>query len=187
MDEGSTRSSFRNLLDRMNRQRKPISYLPSIFTLFRLAALPTLIFLMDTGQVIPADSLFLLAISSDLVDGYLARKLKVASKFGANFDVTIDFLFVSGVFLFFTVKGIYPLWVLGVILAMYFQFLVTSNLTKVIFDPFGKYYGSLLYGAVGLTMLFSGQTARDIITVAFVAVTGVSLASRIISYISFKK
>jgi phosphatidylglycerophosphate synthase len=142
-----------------------------------------LIFFMDAGQAILADSLFLLAISSDLADGYLARKLGVSSKFGASFDVSIDFLFISGVFLYFTIKGIYPAWILMVIAAMFVQFLVTSNMTKFVFDPVGKYYGSLLYGAIGLTMLFSGQFARDIITVAFVGVSVASLSSRLIYYV----
>jgi cardiolipin synthase len=135
---------------------------------------------MDSGEAILADFLFLLAISSDFADGYLARELGVSSKFGANLDVSIDFLFITGVFLYFTIRGIYPAWVLIIITAMFVQFLVTSNLTIVIFDPVGKYYGSLLYGAIGLTMLFPGQIARDMITVAFVGVSVASLSSRLI-------
>ena len=183
-ERGLTISSIRSLLDRINRgQRKPAPYLPSCVTLLRITALPALIFFMYNGQIIFADSLFLLAISSDLADGYLARKLGVSSRFGANFDVSIDFLFISGVFLYFTINGIYPPWILIIIAAMFVQFLVTSNLTKVIFDPFGKYYGSLLYGAIGLTMLFPGQIAGDIITVAFVGVSIASLSSRVIYYV----
>jgi phosphatidylglycerophosphate synthase len=174
-----TKSSIHSLLVRI-KQRSPMSYLPSAVTFLRLAALPQLVFFMGTGRVVLADALFLLAISSDLADGYLARKLGVSSKFGASFDVSIDFLFIGGVFLYFTIMGIYPAWVLVIIAAMFVQFLVTSNLTKVIFDPVGKYYGSLLYGAIGLTMLFPGQIARDIITVAFLGVSVVSLSSRLI-------
>lgn len=138
---------------------------------------------MTSSQVILADFLFLLAISSDFVDGCLARKLKVSSKFGASLDACVDFLFIGGVFLYFTISGIYPAWVLGIITAMFVQFLVTSKFTKVNFDPVGKYYGSLLYGAIGLTLLFPWQTARDIITVAFLGVTIASLSSRLIYYV----
>ncbi len=173
---------FIPMLDRINRQRKPISYLPSTFTLLRLATLPTLIFLIDTGQIIPADSLFLLAIGSDLADGYLARKLKVSSKFGANFDASVDFLFIGGVFLYFTIENIYPPWVLLTIVAMFVQFLLSSKLTHVMFDPVGKYYGSLLYGAIGLTMLFPGQNARFTIMIAFACVTIASISSRLVFY-----
>ncbi len=179
MEHASNRSLIRNLLDRIG---KPISHIPSAITLLRLMALPTLVFLLDSGLVIPADSIFLLAISSDLIDGYLARKLGVSSKFGANLDATVDFLFIGGIFLYYTIRGIYPAWLLMIIAAMFAQFLVTSHLTKVAFDPFGKYYGSLLYGAIGLTMLFPQQIARDMITLAFVGVSGASLCSRLIYY-----
>lgn len=171
-------SPIHSLLDRI-KQGKIISYLPSAVTLLRLTTLPPLIFLMNTGHVFAANSLFLLAVSSDLADGYLARKLDVSSKFGANFDVSTDFLFISGVFLYFTVNEIYPAWVLLIIVAMFAQFLVTSKL-KVFFDPVGKYYGSLLYGAIGLTMLFPEKISRDIIIAAFVGVTAASISSRII-------
>ena len=152
-----------------------------------MSSLPALIFFLDKGQTIPADILFLLAISSDLVDGYLARKLGVSSKFGASFDATIDFLFISGVFLYFTIKGIYPSWVLAIIAAIFIQFLVTSNMTKTVFDPIGKYYGSLLYGAIGLTMLFPEKIATDTITVAFVCVSVASLLSRLIYNLEKRK
>jgi hypothetical protein len=49
-------------------------------------------------------------------------------------------------------------------------------------DPLGKYYGSLLYGAIGLTMLFPGQIARDMISVAFVSVSVASLSSRLVLF-----
>jgi len=142
---------------------------------------------MDSGEATLADFLFLVAIASDLADGYLARKLSVSSRFGASLDVGIDFLFVAGVFLYFTIRGIYPALVLVVIVAVFVQFLVTSKLTGVVFDPVGKYYGSLLYGAIGLTMLFPGKIARDMITVAFVGVSAVSLLSRSIYYLKKRK
>jgi phosphatidylglycerophosphate synthase len=170
--------SIHTLLDRISwKHRKAASYLPSAVTFLRLGVLPMLVFFMDSGEAVLADSLFLLAISSDLVDGYLARKL----------DVCIDFLFIAGVFLYFTIRGIYPAWVLMVIIAVFVQFLVTSKLTGVVFDPVGKYYGSLLYGAIGLTMLFPGKIARGMIAVAFVGVSAVSLFGRSIYYLKKRK
>ncbi len=183
MNKGSAQFSIRSLLERVNRwQTKPILYLPSAVTFLRLSALPILTSLMYAGQVVPADLVFLLAIFSDLADGYLARKLKVSSKFGANFDACVDFLFIGGVFLYFTIERIYPAWVLLTIVAMFVQFLLSSKLTHVMFDPVGKYYGSLLYGAIGLTMLFPGQSARFTIMIAFACVSIASISSRLIFY-----
>jgi len=184
MERDLNRSHIQRLIDRINsKQRKLALWLPSTVTFLRLTALPALILSLDAGLVILADFLFLLTIFSDLLDGYLARRLQVCSRFGADFDACIDFLFIGGVFLYFTVKGIYPAWVLVIIVVMFAQFLVTSRLTGVVFDPFGKYYGSLLYGAIGLTILFPEQAARDIIMVAFVGVSAASLSSRLIYYV----
>ncbi len=74
--------------------------------------------------------------------------------------------------------GAYPIWVFLVIVTMFVQFLVTSKLTKLVFDSVGKYYGSLLYGAIGLTLLFSTQMVRNVIAVALVGVSGVAVVSR---------
>ncbi len=188
MDDDPSRSSIHSLHDKINpRHKKPILYLPTAMTLLRLASSPLLVFLINAGHVVAADSLFLLAISSDLADGYLARKLGASSQFGEIIDVGVDFAFISGLFLYFTIEGIYPAWVLIIIAAMFTQFLVTSTLAKFVFDPVGKYYGSLLYGAIGLTMLFSDQIARDIIVVAFIALTCASLSSRLIYYLKSRK
>ncbi len=174
-------------MDRFNRpHNKQLVYLPTVVTFLRLAALPTHVFFFSTDQVVIADFVFLLAIFSDIADGFLARKLGVSSKFGASFDACIDFLFIGGTFLYFALAGLYPVWVLAIIVGMFAQFIATSKLTRLIFDPVGKYYGSLLYGAIGLTMLFPEQTSRNIITTAFVCVSVASLCSRLIYYLKQK-
>jgi hypothetical protein len=84
-------------------------------------------------------------------------------------------------FRIFVTAGLYPYWVLPLILFVYVQFLITSFRSKKIYDPIGKYYGSLLFGAIGLTLLFSGQLFYYIISAGIVAVTGASLISRLVS------
>jgi phosphatidylglycerophosphate synthase len=160
--------------------RKLGLYLPSAVSVLRLIIFPFLIFWVSNGQVFFGDLLFVFAICSDLADGYLARKMGVSSKFGASFDVAVDFIFISGMFLFFVVEGIYPVWVLLMIVFMFAQFKVTGLLTKVIYDPIGRYYGSLLYGAIGLTLLFTSNLAQSIIIISLVGVSITSLVSRLI-------
>lgn len=135
---------------------------------------------MSNAQISLTAMLYFIAVGSDWADGYLARKMKTSSKRGAIFDAFIDFLFIGGVFLYFGVAGIYPLWVFALITFMFAQFAVSSLLSGVVYDPFGKYYGSLLYGVIGLTIVFSGYAARNILTVSLLAVTAVSLASRLV-------
>jgi phosphatidylglycerophosphate synthase len=162
-----------------------IPYLPTAVTFLRLLALPFLVSLIVAEQIFFADLLFILAISSDLADGYLARKMHFSSRFGANLDVTVDAFFVGGIFLYFVFSGVYPFWVLLLIFGMYVQYLLTSKLLKITFDPIGKYYGSLLYGAIGLTMLFDGQPAENIILYSLVGVSILTLSSRLV-YIAKK-
>ena len=161
-------------------QLKVIPYLPTAVTLLRLLALPFLFSLITTGQVLFADLLFILAIGSDLADGYLARKMGLSSRFGANLDVIVDTIFTGGMFLYFSLSGIYPSWAFFLIIFMFLQFILTSKLLKITFDPIGKYYGSLLYGAIGLTMLFTGQLAQNIILYSLVVASILTLSGRFV-------
>lgn len=160
--------------------QRSLIYLPSAVTSLRLVALPLLTFSLSFGQVFLGYLCFLLAFVSDLADGYIARRLSVCSKFGAKFDAVVDFIFVLGVFIYFVLQGLYPEWILGLIIFMFAQFIVTSVLSKVFYDPLGKYYGGFFYGAIGLTILPFGTTLTGVIAMLLVGVTGVSLISRIV-------
>jgi phosphatidylglycerophosphate synthase len=153
---------------------------PSIVTSVRLVLFPILIFYLINGQIFLADSLFVIAIASDLADGYLARKLCVPSKFGGIFDAVVDFVFIGGIFLYFAASGVFPVWMFLLVVFMFLQFVATSALVGTVYDPLGKYYGSLLYGAVGLTFLFSSALAVNAICLATVGVTIACLLSRLI-------
>jgi cardiolipin synthase len=154
--------------------------LPSAITGIRLAIFPFLILTLGAGMTLVADLLFLAAIATDLTDGYMARILGVSTEFGRVFDATVDFLFIGGMFLNFTIVGIFPIWVFLLVVLMFVQFAATSLFYGVIFDPIGKYYGSLLYGGIGLTILFPTQTATNLIISAFAVVTATCVLSRII-------
>jgi phosphatidylglycerophosphate synthase len=177
--EGSMDKLDNNFSPNTPLQKRAMLYVPSAMTFLRLLAFPLTIFSISIGQIVYADLLFIFAITSDFFDGRVARKLGVSSKFGARLDVMVDFAFIGGMFFYFVEMGFYPLWTLLLIVGMFGQFIVTSWLLKMTYDPFGKYYGSLLYGAVGLTLLLSGQFAHSIILFCLVGVTVVSIASRI--------
>ena len=115
-----------------------------------------------------------------------ARKLATASKFGAYFDASVDFVVILGMFRVFVAAGFYPYWILLLLLFVYVQFIITSFFSKIFYDPIGKYYGSMLYGAIGLTLLFSGQSFYDIITFSIVAVTAALLCCRIAYFFSYR-
>ncbi len=156
--------------------------IPYSLTSFRLASLPFLLYSLFNEMIIIVYFLFLFSIGTDFLDGFAARKLGVASKSGAFFDVIADFVFIYVMFMAFVLKGFYPVWVLLLLVFAFEQFILTSIASMKIYDPIGKYYGSLLFGAVGLTLLFSGQVFFDIITFCLVIITSMTLASRLLYF-----
>ncbi len=148
-------------------------------TVLRLAALPFLIFSYNQQIKALEYTLFLFAAATDVLDGYVAKKLKTSSTVGAYLDATVDFIFVSGMLTVFVLDDHYPFWVLGLICLVFGQFILTNIVLKrTIYDPIGKYYGSLIYGGVGLTLLFSEPLVYSIVTWGIVVSTVASLVSR---------
>ena len=161
------------LLLNSNTKKKIFSYsaklrikqnIPNTITLLRLIAIPHLIYSFNYLSMYVTFSIFLASIISDLVDGYVARKISSTSKFGAYLDVIVDFLFITGMYLFFSLQGIYSPWLLLVIVFVFTQFIISNILLKqTIYDPIGKYFGSILFGGIGVTILISDQLISNLI------------------------
>jgi phosphatidylglycerophosphate synthase len=154
------------------------SRVPSAITAVRLGSVPSLAFLVGNGMLVYGAALFLFLLFTDFLDGYLARKLGVSSKFGTYFDVTADFILVFSLFLAFGSEGFYADWVLILVAAVFAVFILTGLSSSRVYDPLGKYYGSLLYGAIGLRFIFSGQLFYNMVTVGVVAFSAASILSR---------
>jgi phosphatidylglycerophosphate synthase len=146
----------------------------------RVAVLPVLIISFVLGFSLLSYALFLFAILTDFLDDYYAKKFHVASKLGAYFDATADFLFVSAMLSIFVFEGCYPLWLLLLVIVVFVQFILTNIVSRqAVYDPVGKYYGSLMYGAIGLTLLFQEQLLYSIIFVGIVSFSVACLFSRV--------
>jgi phosphatidylglycerophosphate synthase len=153
---------------------------PWAITSLRLVALPFLLYAFNQQIQAATYVLFLFAICTDFLDGYAAKKLESASRLGSYFDVAADFLFVSCMFLMFVLEDVYPVWILLLIVVVFVQFMLTSVYSKrTIYDPVGKYYGSLMYGGIGLTLLFPEQLMYSIVIVGVIVSTIVCLFSRL--------
>ena len=156
--------------------------IPSAITAFRLSCVPLLFLLVSSGLLFFGACLFLVLLGTDFADGFLARKWGISSKIGTYFDVTTDFIFVFSLFVAWMLKGFCPSWVLIVIAVTFGQFIVTSLYSEEIYDPVGKYFGSLLYGAAGLRFILSGQLFYDIVTLGIVISAATSVTSRAIFF-----
>jgi phosphatidylglycerophosphate synthase len=144
----------------------------------RLGLVPLLAFLVGNGMLFYGAALFLFLLFTDFLDGYLARKHGASSKFGTYFDATADFTLIFALFLSFGSVGFYAEWVLILVAAVFAGFVLTSRTSNKIYDPVGKYYGSLLFGAIGLRFIFSGQLFYSVVTVGIVAFSAASIMSR---------
>jgi phosphatidylglycerophosphate synthase len=155
-------------------------YSPNAITLLRLFALPYLIWSFNQEITFVTCVIFLFSIGSDVADGYLARKMGASSKFGANLDVVVDFVFINGMYLTFILKGIYSAWILFLTVFMFVQFILTNHYSRrTIYDPIGKYYGSLLFGGISLTLLFPAQIMYITVTIGIIVSTVAAIVSRL--------
>ena len=123
-------------------------------------------------------ALFLFLLFTDFLDGYLARKLGVTSKFGTYFDVTADFTLIFSMLIVFGSTGFYADWVLILVAAVFVGFVLTGLSSSKIYDPVGKYYGSLLYGAICLRFIFLGPLFCSGVTIGVVVFSAASILSR---------
>lgn len=158
-----------------------VKILPHVMTLFRVCLLPLVVITWNQGPREVSLGVFLLVILSDLLDGHLARKLGTASTTGAYLDVMADFVVILGMFSMFVIQGLYPFWVILLIVLMFAQFMLTSiGLTRVIYDPIGKYFGAFLFGVIGITLLVPDMLVCVALSVGILCMTAASLISRVI-------
>lgn len=71
--------------------------LPISLTVFRIVLIPVLVFFIMSGYFLTATVLFLFAAISDWLDGFMARRLKQTTRFGAFLDPVADKLLVISV------------------------------------------------------------------------------------------
>ncbi len=160
---------------------KKLFVIPALISSVRVAVLPLFIYLFVQENIVGCLILLIFCAVTDYLDGSLARKLKVSSRFGAFYDATMDFVLMMGIFTGFYWVGFYPVWFLLIIAASFVQFAVTSRYTKKLYDPVGRYQGSSLYIGVVLTLIFPVQTSFNFVQFAYIGFFLVSLVSRIIS------
>jgi phosphatidylglycerophosphate synthase len=132
--------------------------------------------------------IFLVAVFTDALDGHVARRLGGASPFlGPYSDAVADFFLVLAAFSAFVLKGLYPFWMLLLIVAMFAQFVLTSRLARPIYDPVGKYYGVFLFCAVGVILVLPYAAVRQAVLVVILGFTIASVISRAMFLLGFSK
>lgn len=96
-------------------------------TMVRILMIPFFIYFAlqnDKTSFIVALVLFCAASFTDFLDGYIARKYNQVTDFGKFVDPLADKLLVTAALLIFIEKGIFPAWMVFIILAR--EFIITS-------------------------------------------------------------
>jgi cardiolipin synthase len=93
-----------------------LKQLPNLLTAARLLAAPYILYLLWTGGYRTALVWFSVASATDVLDGFLARRLQAGSSIGALLDPVADKILLSGSFLTLGLKGAIPLWLMAIVL-----------------------------------------------------------------------
>ena len=130
----------------------------AIGTSVRIVASPVILALLLGHDWTVAAILFLVAAATDFLDGQLARRWEVTTKFGSFLDTTADKLLVATALLgLLAVNRVSP-WVAFVIIAREFTILglraaVSASGSQFETSRFGKWKATLQFVAIALAML----------------------------------
>lgn len=136
-------------------------HVPNALTVLRLALIPVFVLLMldsDSGYSWPAAIVFAVAGITDQVDGFLARRWHVESRFGKVADPLADRLMIDAAVVLLWLEGRLPLLALAVILGR--DILLVGGYKLVVprgydfeVNFLGKTATWVLYAALALTMV----------------------------------
>ncbi len=85
-----------------------LQHLPNFLTIMRIILIPVYLFYFITGNYYLAGIIFILSVSTDFFDGYLARRYNLISKLGRLLDVFADKLTIISILLALFIRGIIP-------------------------------------------------------------------------------
>jgi len=125
--------------------------IPNILTFLRLALIPIIaVFLYSNNRflIIASILLFILSVSTDFADGFIARKYNQISVFGTFLDPLVDKMFILTILFILTDLKIIPLWM--VLLILFRELLVTG--VRQICSKAGKVVGANWMGKTKFVM-----------------------------------
>lgn len=99
-----------------------LKLIPNIISILRALSIILICCALSTENIVWqwfAQVIFILAVFSDFLDGYLARRYGVVSALGKVLDASVDKLFFFGLLLYFLSSGVFSLKILGIFLLLH--------------------------------------------------------------------
>ncbi len=124
---------------------RELLYVPNLLTLFRLFFLPLPVICIAYGKDNAALALLGIAIATDVLDGYFARKLNQVSELGKILDPLADKIGVAALVVALAVYRDFPWWAAAMIIARDLLLLVGSlaTLSETAEIPTSNLFGKL--------------------------------------------
>lgn len=90
--------------------------IPNLISVARLGAIPLFLWLVWVREDLWALLVLVVAVSTDFVDGLVARRLGQVSKLGQFLDPLADRLFIAAVVVALAMREVIPLWLLALVM-----------------------------------------------------------------------
>lgn len=122
--------------------------IPILFTTIRLLLIAPIIYQIYVGNYLFAMMLFVVAVVTDILDGYFARRLGQETKLGAFLDPVADKIMVAAIYFMFLIKSS------GILIPMWFVVLIAL---KELIQLFGGIYFVLVKRSVEISVSQLGK------------------------------
>ena len=116
-----------NLKEKIRKLFTNVWTIPNVLTMIRLILVPVFVVLFLKGHKMASLGVFVAASLTDMLDGYLARKLNQITDFGKLFDPLADKLMVLSAMVCQGIVGVFP-WSAIIIVACKELFMVIGGL-----------------------------------------------------------
>jgi cardiolipin synthase len=91
--------------------------IPNAISLIRLLMVPVFLWLLVTGNDVPALVVLIIATTSDFIDGFIARQFDQVTRLGMYLDPLSDRLFIAASVIGLAARGLIPVPLLAIVLA----------------------------------------------------------------------
>ncbi|MEW5304616.1 MAG: hypothetical protein WDW38_009827 [Sanguina aurantia] len=176
--------------------RQPLMTIPNVLTFFRLLLVPVLLLLWDsqwTWAPLLCAVTFITAAVTDWADGYLARRMKIATVFGAFLDPVADKIMVATTLILLCISPPAPLSLSA--LAIPTTIIINREITMSALREWAASSGGAAQKAVKVNSLGKWKTALQMVSLSvllllrqpahtWTLITGIDASEALLSHVS---
>src|SRR5687767_5733376 len=160
--------------------------LPNAITIARILAVPVLIWLIVSGEYLPAFWLFVLAGISDGVDGFIAKRFDQRTELGAYLDPIADKLMLVSIYVCLGLLRVLPPWLVILVVTRDIMIVGGVMLATLLEQPVKvkplllsklNTGAQIILAGVVLAVLGFELPARQVVLVGSIVVAALTVAS----------